>query len=78
MNVLFKTKPDLPRAFLQFEVGNIFLLNYYTSAYFSIFKSYSIYFTDYLKITVNRLIPCKEVCQFDELIHTYHILSNSF
>lgn len=36
MNVLFKTKPDLPRAFLQFEVGNIFLLNYYTSAYISI------------------------------------------
>lgn len=38
MNVLFKTKPDLPRAFLLFEVGNIFLLNYYTSAYFSILK----------------------------------------
>ncbi len=49
------------------EFSYFVIQHYYTSFYFSLYKI----FADSQKIAVNKLIPCKKMRQFDELIHPY-------
>lgn len=48
--------------------GRDIIVVYYTFTYFSLHKSNSIYFADYLIIAVKKPIPCRKVRQCDELI----------